>query len=165
MTLKLKPSEPTSPFSWENLRPPSSPDSDPGPASLPSSPTSRLSARDMKLFGAQPLTSTSDIGLVKSFYAAFFPHRYSLVTCATVRSGGKNPTKGKPGIEKEDPKSKKRKASPSPSDPSVAPKKKFKPTTKVAKGRMKGSVDYDQECGIINDENMSVYLGRNSTTP
>lgn len=50
--------------------------------------------------------------------------------------------------------SKKRKASPSPSDPSLPPKKKSKPTTKVTKGRMKGPVDYDQQCGVINDKNL-----------
>jgi SAGA-associated factor 73 len=50
--------------------------------------------------------------------------------------------------------SKKRKASPSPSDPSLPPKKKVKPTTKVTKGRMKGPVDYDQQCGVINDKNL-----------
>jgi len=64
MTLKLKSSS-SSPvaFSWDTLLP--SPSPTPDPASLPSPPTSWLSARDMKLFGAQPLTSTSDIGVVK----------------------------------------------------------------------------------------------------
>lgn len=78
------------------------------------------------------------------------------VTCATIRSGGKKPAKGKSGLEIDDPKkgSKKRKASPSPSDPSLPPKKKSKPTTKVTKGRMKGPVDYDQQCGVINDKNL-----------
>lgn len=50
---------------------------------------------------------------------------------------------------------KKRKAEdedPTPEDPS-APKKK-KPATKVTKGRMKGPVDYDKQCGVINDKNL-----------
>ncbi|KAJ7126542.1 SCA7, zinc-binding domain-containing protein [Mycena crocata] len=156
MPPKLKPSEPTAPFSWDDLLPPSPPAD---PASLPSPPTSWLSARDMKLFGSQPLTSTSDIGLVKCkecdkpILRSFMAEH--AVTCATIRSG-KKAGKGKPGLEIEDPKkgSKKRKASPSPSDPSLPPKKKSKPTTKVTKGRMKGPVDYDQQCGVINDKNL-----------
>lgn len=50
---------------------------------------------------------------------------------------------------------KKRKAEdedPTPEDPS-APKKK-KPATKVTKGRVKGPVDYDKQCGVINDKGL-----------
>ncbi|KAJ7224431.1 SCA7, zinc-binding domain-containing protein [Mycena pura] len=155
--LKLKPSERTPSFSWDDLPPPSPPED---AASLPSPPTSWLSARDMKLFGAQPLTSTSDIGLVKCnecdkpILRSFMAEH--AVTCATIRSGGKKPAKGKAGFEVDDPKkgSKKRKASPSPSDPSQPPKKKTKPITKITKGRMKGPIDYDQQCGVINDKNL-----------
>ncbi|GLB41967.1 putative SCA7, zinc-binding domain [Lyophyllum shimeji] len=160
MTLKLKPSSPSSssapssPFSWHV---------DPSPAefsSLPSPPTSWLSARDMKLFGAQPLTSASDIGVVKckechkpilrSFMAEHADN------CAAIHAGGKKGAKGKAGVEPEDPKkaSKKRKASPTPDDPNGPPKKKPKPATKVTKGRMKGPVDYDRQCGVINDKNL-----------
>ncbi|KAF8216321.1 SCA7, zinc-binding domain-containing protein [Mycena galopus ATCC 62051] len=159
MPLKLKPSssEAALPFSWDDLPPPSPPDD---PASLPSPPTSWLSARDMKLFGSQPLTSTSEIGLAKCkdcdkpILRSFMAEH--AVNCATIRSGGKKPAKGKAGLEVEDPKkgSKKRKASPSPDDPSLPPKKKSKPTTKITKGRMKGPVDYDQQCGVINDKNL-----------
>ena len=46
---------------------------------------------------------------------------------------------------------KKRKASPSPEEPA---KKKNKPTAKVTKGRLKGPVDYDKQCGVINDKNL-----------
>lgn len=52
-------------------------------------------------------------------------------------------------------KGKKRKAEeddPTPDDPS-APKKK-KPATKVTKGRVKGPVDLDKQCGVINDKNL-----------
>ena len=35
------------------------------PVSLPSPPSSWLSAPDMKIFGSRPLTATSEIGLVK----------------------------------------------------------------------------------------------------
>lgn len=52
-------------------------------------------------------------------------------------------------------KGKKRKAEdddPTPDDPS-APKKK-KPATKVTKGRAKGPVDLDKQCGVINDKNL-----------
>jgi len=72
--------------------------------------------------------------------------------CALIRSGGKKGVKGK--TELEDAKkgaSKKRKASPSPEEPA---KKKNKPTPKVTKGRIKGPVDYDKHCGVINDKNM-----------
>lgn len=50
---------------------------------------------------------------------------------------------------------KKRKAEdedPPPEDPSV-PKKK-KPMPKVTKGRAKGPVDLDRQCGVINDKNL-----------
>ena len=50
--------------------------------------------------------------------------------------------------------SKKRKASPTPDDPSLPPKKKVKPATKVTKGRAKGPVDYDKQCGVINDKGL-----------
>ncbi|KAK7030636.1 SAGA-associated factor 73, partial [Favolaschia claudopus] len=157
MPLKLKPAESAAPLSWDDL-PSASPPGD--PASLPSPPTSWLSARDMKLFGSQPLTSTSDIGLVKCkdcdkpILRSFMAEH--AVTCATIRSGGKKPAKGKAGLDVEDLKkgSKKRKASPEPTDPSQPPKKKAKPTTKVTKGRMKGPVDLDQQCGVINDKNL-----------
>jgi SAGA-associated factor 73 len=51
-------------------------------------------------------------------------------------------------------KGKKRKASPTPDDPLLPPKKKNKPMTKVTKGRFKGPVDYDKQCGVINDKNL-----------
>lgn len=63
MALKLKPvyaSSPRAPFSWDNL--PTSPSassiSDPG-----SPPTQWLDARNMKIFGAEPLRS--EFGIVK----------------------------------------------------------------------------------------------------
>jgi len=46
---------------------------------------------------------------------------------------------------------KKRKASPSPEEPA---KKRNKPTPKVTKGRMKGPVDLDKQCGVINDKGL-----------
>jgi len=33
-------------------------------------------------------------------------------------------------------------------------KKKTKPATKVTKGRLKGPVDYDKQCGVINDKGL-----------
>src|SRR5882762_3852666 len=41
-----------------------------------------------------------------------------------------------------------------PEDPSAPSKKKTKPMTKVTKGRFKGPVDYDKQCGVINDKNL-----------
>ena len=62
MTLRLRPTEPRPPFSWDPdaLATPSPPQI---PAPPPSPPTSWLSARDMKLFGAKPLTA--DFGVLK----------------------------------------------------------------------------------------------------
>ncbi|PPQ65480.1 hypothetical protein CVT26_000120 [Gymnopilus dilepis] len=145
-SLKLKPSPPPqSPFSWDI--------SSPSPVSeAPSPPTSWLSARDMKLFGARPLSSTSDIGLVRCNDCGK-PILRSFVTehadnCAAIRAGGKKGAKGKPFDDpKKDPK--KRKASPSPDEPA---KKKVKPAPKVTKGRLKGPVDLDRHCGVINDK-------------
>jgi hypothetical protein len=65
MTLKLKrTSHSPSPFSWDALSPPraGSPNA-PEVTGLPPPPTSWLSARDMKIFGAQPLRA--DIGVVR----------------------------------------------------------------------------------------------------
>src|ERR1700722_8317097 len=51
--------------------------------------------------------------------------------------------------------SKKRKADDEgPEDPSAPSKKKAKPMTKVTKGRHKGPVDYDKQCGVINDKGL-----------
>ncbi|KAF8159720.1 SCA7, zinc-binding domain-containing protein [Crassisporium funariophilum] len=157
MTLKLKPTaSPPLPFTWD-LQSPSPTPLD--TSSLPSPPTSWLSARDMKLFGARPLTSTSDIGLVKCkecgkpVLRSFMGDHAD--NCLQIRSGVKKGAKAK--IDAEDAKkgsSKKRKASPSPDEPA---KKKNKPATKVTKGRMKGPVDYDKQCGVIkviNDKNV-----------
>ena len=61
MAIKLKSTAgPSSPFTFDTPV-----DFGTESASLPSPPTSWLSARDMKIFGAQPLTSTSEIGVVK----------------------------------------------------------------------------------------------------
>ncbi|KAG5641975.1 hypothetical protein DXG03_003828 [Asterophora parasitica] len=160
MTLKLKVASPPStsavstPFSWDNA-PPSPIESS---GSQSPAPTSWLSARDMKLFGAQPLASASDIGVVKCKECSK-PVLRSFISehadnCATIRSGGKKPN-GK-GTDAEDPRkaSKKRKASPTPDDPSLPAKKKTKPAAKVTKGRAKGPVDYDRQCGVINDKNL-----------
>ncbi|KAJ7050494.1 SCA7, zinc-binding domain-containing protein [Mycena amicta] len=158
MPLKLKPAERVSPFSWDDL-PGSSPSQD--VAALPSPPTAWLPARDMKLYGAHPLTSTSEIGLVKCtecdkpILRSFMAEH--AVTCATVRASAKKAVaKGKVVVEVDDPKkaSKKRKASPEPVDLSQPPKKKTKPIPKITKGRMKGPVDLDQQCCVINDKGL-----------
>lgn len=63
--------------------------------------------------------------------------------------------KGKGSVDADDKKNaKKRKASPTPDDPNQPPKKKNKPMTKVTKGRTKGPVDYDKQCGVINDKGL-----------
>ncbi|KDQ27023.1 hypothetical protein PLEOSDRAFT_1066313 [Pleurotus ostreatus PC15] len=157
MTLRLKPaSPPASPFSWGR----SSPSPPLNPAELSSPPTIWLSARDMKLFGVQPLTSTSDIGLVrcreceKPVLRSYIGEHAD--NCEKLRAAPKKAAKGKGGLEVEDPKkgSKKRKASPTPDDPSAPAKKKSKPAPKITKGRIKGPVDLDRHCGVINDKNL-----------
>ncbi|KAF8892105.1 SCA7, zinc-binding domain-containing protein [Infundibulicybe gibba] len=153
MTLKLKPlSNPPSPFSWGALP---SPSPQTNSASLPSPPTSWLSARDMKLFGAQPLAYVSEVGLVKC-KDCDKPILRSFITehtekCTQIRSGLAKGAKGKGEVQDPGKGLKKRRASLSPSDPSLPPKKKPKPLTK---GRYKGPVDYDKQCGVINDRNL-----------
>ncbi|CCM02451.1 uncharacterized protein FIBRA_04550 [Fibroporia radiculosa] len=159
MTIRLKPShspDPT-PLSWENI--PATPDT---PSELdavpPSPPTVWLSARDMKTFGAEPLKQ--DIGIVKCkdcgkpiLKSAIADHADN---CAKIRSGGKKGAKGKAAAEDDSAKKgKKRKAEDEipDADDSSAPKKK-KPATKVTKGRFKGPVDYDKQCGVINDKSL-----------
>ena len=63
--LRLRHSPSPAPLSFDSL--PSTPPPSPPPASLSGlpPPTSWLSARDMKIFGADPLKSTSEIGLVQ----------------------------------------------------------------------------------------------------
>lgn len=66
MVFRLKrPSHPPSPFSWDSLTAPrsSTPPTEAHVAELPSPPTSWLSARDMKIFGVEPLRS--DLGVVR----------------------------------------------------------------------------------------------------
>ncbi|KAJ8094345.1 SAGA complex subunit Sgf73 [Marasmius tenuissimus] len=158
MTLKLKlkggAPQPPQPFDWDYLS-----GSSPEPSHDTTSynpPTSWLPARDMKLYGAQPLASTSDIGVVRCkdcdkpiLRSVILEHAAS---CAQLR---KAKAKVAGSVDGEDKKgSKKRKASPEPSDPSQPPKKKNKPTPKVTKGRVKGPVDYDKQCGVINDKGL-----------
>ncbi|ESK96421.1 histone acetylation-related protein [Moniliophthora roreri MCA 2997] len=160
MTLKLRlkgaAAQPAAPFDWENLsRLSPEPNHDVSPLSPP---TAWLPASDMKIFGAQPLSSTSDIGVVRC-KDCNKPILQSVVTehtvkCAQIRGGGKTKTKTKLMYSLDAKGSKKRKASPEPSDASQPPKKKAKPAPKVTKGRVKGPVDYDKQCGVINDKGL-----------
>lgn len=170
MALKLRLTPSPSPFSWDMLPATPSTASDTEPPSSP--PIPWLSAPDMKVFGVEPLKP--EIGLVKCkdcskpvLRSAVEDHagESSLASgqsrtdrtamaanCAKLRAASKKSGKSK---EAEASKSKKRKAEeeiPTPDDPS-APKKK-KPATKVTKGRIKGPVDFDRQCGVINDKNL-----------
>ncbi|KAI0704295.1 SCA7, zinc-binding domain-containing protein [Cytidiella melzeri] len=157
MTLKLKSSRSPSPapsFSWERL--PNSPKAPDTPSDPPSPPTQWLSAKDMKIFGASPLGST--VGLVrckdceKPIMRSAMAEHADL--CAKLRAADKKAGKGKMEMDANG-KNKKRKAEdedPTPEDPS-APKKK-KPATKVTKGRAKGPVDLERQCGVINDKGL-----------
>ncbi|THG99152.1 hypothetical protein EW026_g3158 [Hermanssonia centrifuga] len=111
----------------------------------------------MKVFGATPLKTT--VGIVKCkdcekpvLRSAMAEHADN---CARIRNALKKSGKAKVEPEDTNKKGKKRKAEdddPTPEDPS-APKKK-KPATKVTKGRTKGPVDLDRQCGVINDKNL-----------
>ncbi|KAL4250331.1 hypothetical protein ABKN59_005897 [Abortiporus biennis] len=160
MTIRLRPSpaaSPGSPFSWDKL--PASPPARPDESAPASPPTQWLSARDMKMFGAEPMKSNLSVVKCKEcgkpvLESALGEHSDN---CAKIRSGGKKGAKGKAvTVEADtDKKGKKRKAEddePTPDDPS-APKKK-KPATKVTKGRFKGPVDFDKQCGVINDKGL-----------
>ncbi|KAI6105623.1 SCA7-domain-containing protein [Pisolithus sp. B1] len=156
MALKLKRvSNSPSPFSWESLSPPRpcTPLSDAQIAQLPSPPTSWLSARDMKIFGAEPLKL--DIGVVRCsecdkpvLRSAISEHT---INCSDIRSGKKWVKSKTADGEVELKKGKKRAADGDEvDDPSEPSKKK----TKVTKGRTKGPVDYDRQCGVINDKGL-----------
>ncbi|OBZ74251.1 SAGA-associated factor 73 [Grifola frondosa] len=160
MAFRFRPTPSPSPFSWDNLPATPQPLEDVGTSVPPSPPTAWLSARDMKMFGAEPLKP--EIGIVKCkecgkpiLRSAILEHADN---CAKIRNGGKKAGKGKGAAEADGDtakKGKKRKAEdedPNPDDPS-APKKK-KPATKVTKGRFKGPVDYDKQCGVINDKGL-----------
>ncbi|KAL0953593.1 hypothetical protein HGRIS_004801 [Hohenbuehelia grisea] len=155
MALKLKRASPSPPpFSWDRL--PSTPSPPPNAASIPSPPAIWLSARDMKVYGARPMTSSTEIGLVKCKECDKPLLRSSMAehseNCEKIRSGGKKGVKGKAGSDA--PGSKKRKASPELPEASAPAKKKAKPAPKVTKGRVKGPVDLDRHCGVINDKNL-----------
>ncbi|KAH9852192.1 SCA7-domain-containing protein [Lenzites betulinus] len=151
MTLKLKPSSspPASPFSWDIS--PHTPVSRHSVEPPPSPPTAWLTARDMKTFGAEPLEL--QVGIVKCkdclkpiLRSAASEHADN---CAKIRSGGKKGIKGKLGADADpDKKGKKRKAEDELEDPN-APK-----TKKQARTRVKGPVDYDKQCGVINDKGL-----------
>ncbi|KIO12910.1 hypothetical protein M404DRAFT_701035 [Pisolithus tinctorius Marx 270] len=156
MALRLKrASSSPSPFSWESLSPPrpSTPLSDTQIAELPSPPTSWLSARDMKIFGAEPLRL--DIGVVRCsecekpvLRSAISDHT---VNCSDIKSGKKWVKSKSADGEVELKKGKKRAADGDEvDDPSEPSKKK----AKVTKGRTKGPVDYDKQCGVINDKGL-----------
>ncbi|TFY73914.1 hypothetical protein EWM64_g10098 [Hericium alpestre] len=169
--LKVSPSPP--PFSFDQLPsspPPQSPSSS---LSTPDSPpTSWLSARDMKIFGADPLRSASDIGIVQCKLCAKPILRSAAAehaeTCKLIRLG-KNGAKGKvedttgacpPSLTDShahisQPKAKSaRPTSPSRPSPARRSPKRPSPPTKVTKGRLKGPVDLDKQCGVINDKNL-----------
>ncbi|GJE90971.1 SCA7 domain-containing protein [Phanerochaete sordida] len=157
MTLKLRASsspEPASPFDWDKVpdSPQPPPDSDPATPSSP--PTQWLSARDMKVFGASPLKST--VGIVKCkdcekpvLRSAMAEHAEA---CLKARNAAKKGGKGKvePTVN-----GKKRKVDDDePPHPDEPPKQKKKPLPKVTKGRAKGPVDLDRQCGVINDKGL-----------
>lgn len=195
MVLRLKrPSHSPSPFSWDSLttaRYGTPPPTETQVAELPSPPTSWLSARDMKIFGVEPLRS--DLGVVRcsdcdkpvlrsavSDHASeCIPHclcflclchslpQRIVVTYDRAKSGSrvnqqtvKVPTNPLfHALSSNNPfflvvelkKGKKRGADGEDGDDPSEPSKK---KTKITKGRTKGPVDYDKQCGVINDKGL-----------
>ncbi|KAF8518985.1 SCA7, zinc-binding domain-containing protein [Hysterangium stoloniferum] len=134
--------------------------------SLPSPPTSWLSAKDMKMFGATPLTSSTDIGIVRCkdcdkpvLKSAIADHAVTSghsENCKRIKLGpinGKKNVKGK-AAEDDLKKGKKRKFDEGMDDGPGPPNKKARPAPKITKGRAKGPVDYDKQCGVINDKGL-----------
>ncbi|KZS90491.1 SCA7-domain-containing protein, partial [Sistotremastrum niveocremeum HHB9708] len=139
---------PIEPFSWNSL--PTSPVSPISTSPVPTSPqTTWLSARDMKTFGSHPLKFEPPTTIVRCrdcnkpiLRSAAAEHAEN---CKKIKAG---PKKGKTD-------SKKRKSDEMIEDGADdgSPKKK-KPATKVTKGRFKGPVDVDKQCGVINDKGL-----------
>jgi SAGA-associated factor 73 len=95
MVLKLKNRSPSNtdspPISWDDL--PSSPESSYGLLDIPSPPTTQLPARDMKMFGAQPLRDEYATGKVSCKHctkpvlrSAFLQHLGELTVGVTFHS-------------------------------------------------------------------------------
>ncbi|KAH7106056.1 SCA7-domain-containing protein [Auriculariales sp. MPI-PUGE-AT-0066] len=169
LRLKFTPSQPldkTRPFDF-GQEPPSSPDSSTSPdedVQLPAPPTSWLPAKDQRVYGSDPLRS--DVGYVKCrdcnkvvIRAIMAEHQD---TCKKVKSGllpppGSIGRKASTTIDFDllgsNKKGKKRKA-----DEGIEelgddgqPKKKAKTT---GKPRVKGPVNLDTQCGVINDKGL-----------
>ncbi|KAF8475153.1 SCA7-domain-containing protein [Russula ochroleuca] len=153
--LRLRPSPTPSPapLSFNNLSSPPPPSPPSSLSALPP-PTSWLSARDMKLFGADPLKSTSEIGIVQCkdcakpiLRSAVAEHADNCKKYDLDKSGVKGKT--------DDAKGKKRKGDDiDPNDPNAPKSKKAKVATKPTKGRFKGPFNPDRHCGVINDKNL-----------
>ncbi|KAG6896267.1 hypothetical protein C0993_008607, partial [Termitomyces sp. T159_Od127] len=151
MTLKLKPSSPrsppSSPFSFDAN------DSAAEPTVLSSPPTHWHPASTMRIYGAQPLSTISEVGVVRCKDCSKPVLRSSisehLETCALLSKKSHKSSL----VESEGKSGKKRKGSPAADDSGPA-KKKTKPMPKVTKGRVKGPVDYDRQCGVINDKGL-----------
>ncbi|KZT27842.1 SCA7-domain-containing protein [Neolentinus lepideus HHB14362 ss-1] len=156
MALKLKPAPSSSAFSWDTASEASYSDV----ASAPSPPTAWLSARDMKVFGSEPLKP--EVGVVKCkecakpvLQSSAADHAGSPDNCKRIQNEeAKKAGKGTVGELESPKKGKKRKVDEVESPEDLNAPKKKKPTTKVAKGRFKGPVDYDKQCGVINDKGL-----------
>ncbi|EJD43779.1 SCA7-domain-containing protein [Auricularia subglabra TFB-10046 SS5] len=171
LRLKFPPSQPSSaPFDFDAPSP-GSQTTDDGNANLPSPPTAWLPAKDMKIYGAEPLKDQP--GFVRCpecsktiLKSAMTDHTE---TCKRIRLGGgiAKKTGGKtvdfmdanPLASTTGKKSKKRKAGED-GEPDEeggggggggGSKKKAKT---VGKGRVKGPVNFDTQCGVINDKGL-----------
>ncbi|KAG8753214.1 hypothetical protein FRC14_006315 [Serendipita sp. 396] len=170
MSLRLK--SPTSALPPFSFSPPSSPSSSTADAKSPQA--SLLPVSEMHVYGLQPLES--EFGNVscnhchKPFLkSAILNHT---ANCEKIRNGGA--VKVLPSLSQssvlsangvsassaafEDPKksAKKRKASEMEGGDGVVvgAKKRAKPAPRVTKGRQKGPVDVDRQCGVINDKGL-----------
>jgi SAGA-associated factor 73 len=153
MGLKLRDTpESTSPFSWDVTVPHLG-----DPSTLPEAPTSWMTMREMRIYSSEPLKN--DVGIVKckecnkpvlrsavkehlGVHALYILRLLQIVfTWIILDNCAKSTAKGK-----------KRKAEEEVDDPNQ-PKKK-KAATKVTKGRTKGPIDLDRQCGVINDKGL-----------
>ncbi|KAI0031283.1 SCA7, zinc-binding domain-containing protein [Vararia minispora EC-137] len=157
MTLKLKLSPSPPPFSFENMaaEPSTATTAPPNP---PAPPTLWLSAREMHIYGSAPLRNTSEIGLVQCNDCIKVVLRTAMAehaaTCQAIRTG----KKGVKAKLDEAGASKGRKRKADDGEPDDAPKtKKAKASAQPKappKPRVKGPIDLDKHCGVINDKNL-----------
>ncbi|KDQ11160.1 hypothetical protein BOTBODRAFT_35701 [Botryobasidium botryosum FD-172 SS1] len=153
--LRLKSQSPTPAFSWDDVeRQLESLHNTPDRDSLPSPPTSWLPAHDMKVFGARPLAQ--EVGIVRCNECS------KPILASAMAEHSSNCEKARQNVVGKGGKAmaatgKKRKADEegeeeAGGEPEPQKKKSKKAAAKPAKGRVKGPLNYDTQCGVINEK-------------